>query len=70
MVAGKHYWFKYLDTNKIDIIEKTINMMAINLNVETSILRAILFEIIATDPEINSKVVEKAKELIEKYKQK
>ncbi len=67
---GKHYWFRFLDVSKIDIIDKAINKMAIDLEIETPILRAIIFEIIATDPEINAKIMEKAKELIEKYKQK
>jgi len=69
MAVGKHYWFRFLDVSKIDIIEKTIDIMAINLKIEPPVLRAILFEIITTDSEINAKVIEKAKELIEKYKQ-
>ena len=70
MTTGKHYWFRFLDVSKVEIIEKTIDIMAIDLKIEPSILRAIIFEIITTDPEINAKVMEKAKELIEKYKQK
>jgi hypothetical protein len=69
MATGKQYWFKFLDASKMVIIEKTIEKMAIDLDIETSVLRAILFEIIATDPEINAKVMEKAKELREKYRQ-
>jgi len=49
MATGKHYWFRFLDVSKVDIIEKTIDKMAIDLKIEPSILRTILFEIIATD---------------------
>jgi len=67
--GGKHYWFRYLDVNKMEIIDKAIVKMAIDLGITPPELRALICEVVAEDSEINAKVTEKVKEILQKYKQ-
>ena len=67
--GGKHYWFRYLDVNKMEIIDKAIVKMAIDLGITPPELRALICEVVTQDPEINAKVTEKIKEILQKYKQ-
>jgi hypothetical protein len=67
--GGKHYWFRYLDINKMEIIDKAIVKMAIDLGITPPELRALICEVVTQDPEINAKVTEKIKEILQKYKQ-
>jgi hypothetical protein len=67
--GGKHYWFRYIDIDKMEIIDKAIVKMATDLGITPPELRALICEVVTQDPEINAKVTEKVKELLQKYKQ-
>jgi hypothetical protein len=43
--------------------------MAIDLGITPLSLRALICEVVTQDPEINAKVTEKIKEILQKYKQ-